>query len=184
MFPSESLIEGGLYPKRGHLSPNSRGPRSDFLAGLDKRLRMDGMAHHWFGTYGQDHLSRVYVMEEYIPVLALETLLVLLMLDERDVFPRNDDNNRDDDCLAARTRPTTPTCLSEPSEGHQCRITPADGYSPEGRALARLSPPLPSCLNNQTTSIAPTTGIPYSGGSLVQPLMAILCNSGKPCCPE
>jgi len=37
-------------------------------------------------------LETVYVTEEYVPVQVLGTLLVLLTLDERDVFPDDDED--------------------------------------------------------------------------------------------
>ena len=96
MFPSESLIKGGIYPKRGKLPPNAVEPWSEFGSGSDERTTSDGLADDWFSIY-RDNPDRLYLTEEYFPVHSLGTLLVLLTLDEQDVFPEEDDEQEDDD---------------------------------------------------------------------------------------
>jgi hypothetical protein len=91
MFPSPSLIEAGVYPKKGGLPSGAEAPWADFQEGGEEVTATDGYARHWFQTYERDHLQSVYATEEYIPVQVLGTLVVLLTLDEDDVFPENDD---------------------------------------------------------------------------------------------
>lgn len=98
MFPSEPLIKAGLYPRRGHLPPNARDPWTEFLAGTEDRGQADGTVRDWFCTYEREQLETVNVTEEYVPVQVLGTLLVLLKLDEGDVFPdEGDEEDFDDD---------------------------------------------------------------------------------------
>jgi hypothetical protein len=97
MFPSESLIDGGIYPNKGDLPRNAESPWTDFLAGAEEIVKADGYARHWFQTYDREHLESVCVAEEYVPVHVLGTLLVLLTLDENDVTPDDEDRDYDDD---------------------------------------------------------------------------------------
>lgn len=99
MFPSDSLIKGGIYPQRGHLPPNSVEPWSEFSSGSQERSQSDGFADHWFTIY-RDNPDRLYLTEQYLPVHSLGTLLVLLTLNEQDVFPDDHDDEQqesDDD---------------------------------------------------------------------------------------
>jgi hypothetical protein len=97
MFPSEAVIEGGFYPKKGHLPSDAESPWVDFQAGAEDVVKVDGYARHWFQTYEHEHLESVYVTEEYVPVHVLGTLLVLLTMDENDVSPDDEDWDHDGD---------------------------------------------------------------------------------------
>lgn len=96
MFPSDSLIDGHIYPKRGKLPPNAVKPWSEFSSGSEERTKSDGLTDHWFSIY-RDNCDRLYLTEEYFPVHSLGTLLVLLTLDEQDVFSDEDDKQESDD---------------------------------------------------------------------------------------
>lgn len=96
MFPSEALIKAGLYPRRGHLPTNASAPWVEFLSGAEDRSQDDGRVRDWFRTYEREQLEAVYVREEYVPAQVLGTLLVLLTLDERDVFPDEDEEYEDE----------------------------------------------------------------------------------------
>lgn len=98
MFRSDSLIEAGIYPSRGFMPDNAREPWDRCRMGLSGDSKDDGEVQDWFRTYDREHLDDVYVQEEYIPVPSMETLLVLLTIDESDVFkPDDDDVSEDED---------------------------------------------------------------------------------------
>lgn len=86
MFASDSLISGGLYPRRGTLPNTAELPWDRFEAGYDDWVTDEGMARNWFQIYDRSDLYNVYLQEEYTPVLSMDTLLVLLTVDENDLF--------------------------------------------------------------------------------------------------
>lgn len=92
MFPSESLIEAGIYPKRGTLPANAEKPWAQMLDGDNDHTTGDGTASDWFKCFENEDLDDVYVEEEYIPVPAIGTLLTLLTLDEDDIAEDDEDN--------------------------------------------------------------------------------------------
>ncbi|MBS0261592.1 MAG: ImmA/IrrE family metallo-endopeptidase [Planctomycetes bacterium] len=95
MFPSESLIRAGIYPNRRMLPDNAREPWDRCRMGVPGDSSDDGEVRDWFRTYDHEHLDGVYVREEYISVPSMETLLVLLTLDESDIFQDDDDDDDD-----------------------------------------------------------------------------------------
>jgi len=97
MFASESLIDAGIYPNRGSLPPGAEEQWADFQDGADDEGESEGQVRNWFKTYDNDDLPGIYVAEEYIPVRSMGTLLVLITLNEQDVFPEEDDQDDDDD---------------------------------------------------------------------------------------
>jgi hypothetical protein len=96
MFPSEPLIQAGIYPGSGALPGNATEPWTEFQQGIAISSESEGRVRDWFQTYDRDDLERVYVTEEYLPVLSMGTLLVLLTLDEADVFNLDDEESDDD----------------------------------------------------------------------------------------
>lgn len=97
MFPSESLIQAGIYPTRGILPVQAQTPLEDFQAGMTESSEGDGTVSDWFQTFSREDLDDVYVHEEYIPVPSMGTLLVLLTIDESDVFQDDDDELEESD---------------------------------------------------------------------------------------
>ncbi len=97
MFPSESLIEAGIYPNKGTLPRNAQEPWANFQVGVSSRSENEGQVLDWFNTYEKDELDRVHVTEEYIPVPSMGTLLVLLTMDESDVFCETDEEDGDEE---------------------------------------------------------------------------------------
>jgi hypothetical protein len=97
VFPSESLINAGIYPKKGTLPSNAREQFSNFQSGISELPASDGIVEEWFETYDRDDLDDVCLTEEYLPARVLDTLLVLLTLDEGDVFAEDDDEHEEDD---------------------------------------------------------------------------------------
>lgn len=97
MFPSEPLIEAGIYPDRGSWPSNADKLWTEFRFGTGDRAEGEGYVQDWFKTYDKDELARVDVTEAYIPVESMGTLLVLLTMDESDVFPVDQDGDEYDD---------------------------------------------------------------------------------------
>lgn len=96
MFPSQSLIDAGIYPLRGGMPPNARDAWADFQAGDADSSAADGVVSDWFQTYDQDDYGDVYVQEEYLPVPSMSTLVVLLTIDEVDIAAEDEDEEIED----------------------------------------------------------------------------------------
>ena len=99
MFPSNRLIEGRIYPGKQSLeSPHAQPQWQLFLAGNKEPHIADGMVRHWFQLFGRENeLFSAYVTEEYLPIQVMSTLVVLLVLDEEDVFPEEDEEEDEED---------------------------------------------------------------------------------------
>jgi hypothetical protein len=95
-FVSEALIENGLYPKRGHLPRSAKVPFAEHTSGKLDKCTQDGMADEWFETYGNQRLSHLCLLEEYVPAPFMDSLLVLLTLDEQDLITEDDEVDDDD----------------------------------------------------------------------------------------
>lgn len=85
LFPSKAMIANGIYPKREHEVPNSLEPWTAFADGENERSDSEGQVRDWFKTFERDDLERLTVREEFMPVRSMNTLLVLLTLDEREL---------------------------------------------------------------------------------------------------
>jgi hypothetical protein len=96
-FSSESLINAGIYPSKGGCPANAEEPWADFQAGVAEPSEAGGVVSDWFQTFQREDLDKVYVHEEYIPVPSMGTLLVLLTVDEADVYGTGEDDGIDDD---------------------------------------------------------------------------------------
>ena len=96
IFPSEPLINAGIYPKRGILPSNAQGPWADFQSGLGHATTDEGRVRDWFNVYEKHDLEGIYVTEEYIPAKYTDILLVLLTMAESDVFPEEEERFEDD----------------------------------------------------------------------------------------
>jgi len=67
------------------------------LGGNKERLVAEGMARNWFQLFGrEEELFDAYVTEDYLPIQIMSTLVVLLTLDEDDVFPEVEEEEDDD----------------------------------------------------------------------------------------
>jgi len=97
MFPSDRLIEASCYPgKRVLESPEAQRQWKRFIGGFVDRVSADGMARHWFEMYDrEDVLHGVYVTQEFLPVQVMNTLVVLLTLDDDDLFKDDEDDSKD-----------------------------------------------------------------------------------------
>ena len=88
MFPSDRLIEGSCYPSRGDIrSEFARERWEAFCGGDTTKATHEGAASDWLSLYGRAadirHLS---VREHYLPVRLMDTLIVLITLDDDDLF--------------------------------------------------------------------------------------------------
>lgn len=90
MFLSECMIEAGLYPMAAHLPANAAKVYAEVQLGSAQRQQAEGRAHDWFAVY-DDRKETAYVTEVYVPIPAMNTILMLLTMDEFD------DNNEDED---------------------------------------------------------------------------------------
>jgi Zn-dependent peptidase ImmA (M78 family) len=99
MFPSDRLIEASCYPgKRVLESPEAQRQWQNLIRGAIDRAAADGMARHWFEMYErEDELHDVYVAQEFLPVQVMNTLVVLLTLDDDDLFKDDEDENDPED---------------------------------------------------------------------------------------
>lgn len=97
VFASDSLIDAEIYPKRYMLPSTAELPWEDFEAGNDNWVTDDGMVRDWFELYDRNDLYKVVLQEEYTPVPAMNTLLVLLTVNEEDVFEDEDEQEDHDD---------------------------------------------------------------------------------------
>ncbi len=98
MFPSEALIRVGCYPGGPELqSPAAHNQCEAFAQGRASKTSAYGLVRHWFATYERDDLQDLYLTEQYIPVPVMDTLVVLLTLDESDVLSDEDVLSEDDD---------------------------------------------------------------------------------------
>ena len=70
-------------------------PWDDFEAGNDNWITDDGLLRHWFEIYDRDDLFKCVLREEYTPVPTMNTLLVLLTVDEDDLS--KDDEEESDE---------------------------------------------------------------------------------------
>jgi hypothetical protein len=107
MFPSDPLIKVGCYPGKLALdSALARDRWKVFLAGDHERSSDDGLARHWFQMFGDraNELHDVLVSEEYLPVPVMNTLVVLLTMDEEDVYPEEEEEEEDEDDREHRAR--------------------------------------------------------------------------------
>jgi hypothetical protein len=93
MVASQPLIKGGCYP-RSKLPLASRTSRERWLtfqAGGDPAGSKDALVEHWFETYEREGLDDIVLSEEYQAVRSMGTMLVLLTLDEDDLFPADEE---------------------------------------------------------------------------------------------
>ena len=97
MFPSEPLIEAGISPNKGTLPRNAQEAWASFQVGVSSQSENEGHVRDWFNTYERDELNPVHVTEEYIPVPRMGTLLVLLTMNEGDVFCETDEGDEDEE---------------------------------------------------------------------------------------
>jgi IrrE N-terminal-like domain len=97
MFPSDRLIEARCYPGKQALeSAFAQSRWKAFAASDNARASRDGMLRHWFQLFGrEEELHDVEVTEQFLPVRVMDTLVVLLTMDDGDLF--RDEEEEDDE---------------------------------------------------------------------------------------
>jgi hypothetical protein len=88
LFPSERLIEASCYPQKGEiLSPFAKDRWNAFCQGESEKVTHEGLAGHWFSLYGKAAaVGDLSVQEHYLPVRFMDTIVVLLTVDDNEVF--------------------------------------------------------------------------------------------------
>ncbi len=99
MFPSERLIEGGCYPGKEVLeSPSANEQWEAFVDGDNERVEREGMLLRWFQLFSKEEtLTDVYVAEHYLPIRIMNTLVVLITVEDEDLFPVDEDDEDSED---------------------------------------------------------------------------------------
>lgn len=87
-FASDALRSGGCYPgDKGTVgSDTAQMSWIDFERGTLRERTSDAPAGRWFRLYGNAEKRAPYVTEHYLPVSSMGTMLVLLTIDEGDLF--------------------------------------------------------------------------------------------------
>lgn len=87
-FLSESLIEGGCYPGlKGQPSSQSAQEQWNlFMKGKATNVTCESLARKWFRLYSKTKEDNLWVIEHYLPVPIMNTLLVLITISEKDLF--------------------------------------------------------------------------------------------------
>ena len=96
MFPSDALIEAGIYPNKHFLPSNALEPWAEFQVGVSDHYEDEGQVRDWFNVYDKHDLETIHVIEEYVPVASMGTLLVLLTMEESDVFTEEEEEDEED----------------------------------------------------------------------------------------
>ena len=90
---SEMAIEAGCYPRKVQ-DLRSTGAREEwgaFRRGEAREAEKETiLVGNWFEVYNRDHLHEILVTEQYLPIPVMETLLVLVTMDEADLFQDED----------------------------------------------------------------------------------------------
>lgn len=99
MFPSKPLIAAKCYPGKKDLeSPAAMARWTAFSAGDDDRREEDGLLRHWFQTFDrEDDLFEVEVTQAFLPVRIMDTLVVLLTMDEDAVLDVDGDEEDEEE---------------------------------------------------------------------------------------
>lgn len=94
MFVSPSLVDRGCYPAERATRVTGRAAMEwgKFKSRGSSKIVVDGFVGPWFRTFDKsDELDDIYLSESYFPVPILDMLLVLLTLDESDLFKEDED---------------------------------------------------------------------------------------------
>lgn len=92
-FQAECLVEAGCYPgERGPLrSSDARRAWAEFQSGTAARSRGTSYIKEWFRTYEKTEFDHRPVIEEYLPVPSMQTLVVVLSIPEDELYDDDDD---------------------------------------------------------------------------------------------
>ncbi|TWT43455.1 ImmA/IrrE family metallo-endopeptidase [Botrimarina hoheduenensis] len=92
MVPSQPLIDYQIYPRKGHLPRTAQPLWSEFQMGIMESVQSESAVSDWFQVFN-DRYADIYVTEEFVPIGTMNTVLVLLTMDE-------DDFEEDEECEA------------------------------------------------------------------------------------
>lgn len=89
---SSCLSKEGCYPmsRAPITSPTAKVQWDAFTRGGSQKASSSGRVARWFRTFSREDLADVSLQEEYLPVPSLNTLMVLLSIEERDFYPDMD----------------------------------------------------------------------------------------------
>lgn len=97
LLPNEVLIKAGCYPgSKSIKSAAAIREWQSFLEGRDGKRKGESKVAHWFEVYDKDELGKCYVTEEYVHVRPMNSLLVLLTLDELEISTDDEDDELDE----------------------------------------------------------------------------------------
>jgi len=95
---NEVLIKAGCYPGSKNMkSAATIREWSNFLEGREGKNKGESKVAQWFEVYEKDDLGLCYITEEYIRVRSMNSLLVLLTLDELEISPDDEDDELDEE---------------------------------------------------------------------------------------
>jgi len=88
MFPSDRLIEGSCYPCKGEVGSDFARERwESFSRGDVSKATHEGLASEWLSLFGRAaKIEDLGVCEHYLPVRLMDTLIVLITLDDNELF--------------------------------------------------------------------------------------------------
>lgn len=93
-FQSQCLVESGCYAgERGPIhSSTACEAWEQFSSGAPVRSSGAAYIREWFRTFDKDHLDHRSVVEEYLAVPSMGTLIVLLTVSEEELYDCEDDD--------------------------------------------------------------------------------------------
>ena len=94
-FRADCLVPAGCYPpERGPVaSPTAKKKWGAFLSGDHEQTTAQAYVREWFRTFDRDDLESLPVTEYFMPVPSMETLVVLLVIPEEELFARSSDDS-------------------------------------------------------------------------------------------
>lgn len=93
---SECLAPAGCYPDRQRWSRGARRAWDAFAVGEGMPDAQEAQVKDWFQTYDDPRgLDAVYVTEQYFAAPQMQTLLILLTMDESDLQDASDEDDED-----------------------------------------------------------------------------------------
>lgn len=90
-FCSQPLIEGNCYPNSNAFPSLAKDRWKAFQKGDITRYNHSGLARDWFSIYGPATEFDLWLDAHFIPVRVMDTLLVLLTINETDLFKLEED---------------------------------------------------------------------------------------------
>jgi Zn-dependent peptidase ImmA (M78 family) len=88
MFPSDRLIAGSCYPRKGELESEFAIEQwNAFVDGDSAKVSRKGLAAEWLSLFGRAaNIEGLEVKEHYLPVKFMNTVIVLITMDDNELF--------------------------------------------------------------------------------------------------